>query len=1755
MESGCDGVFQMGGGRDKHTSKHTSPAKIDVTFSVQRERTKAKSGRHTLPLILALAVSFLLLAPICLPSPYSVAHAASDVIAEESLIQQIAEQDKVVPDALDGAELSDGLANGTGVWPTPPTTDTDNTIKWLIQAPGEVVENTIPGAAGFLVDFLRDFVLNPNIAIDGVGQTDNGLGQLVAAISPSIKAVSQIMYAIAIDLLLLLFILSIWRYWVEAAWRGGGNHFAPIARLIFTAGIITAWPTIYAFEVELSNEMIHAIFFRTAAELDQLGHAINIAIAGAISALVGLALEVIGPLVGTLAALPLGPFAPILGGFIGFVGGILFLIPGTIIILELVAIIVLKSIQTCVLIAQYMFAPVFLVFFASPDTEYIPKTFVKSFIEVSMWTFVWVGLLRILVIVMNSNVSLWAEILLVIGVLQMMLSAPEFMGRAHISPASELLTAGLLIRGLSRGAQGLGGLANDSLQAFSKMTARGQIGGQRNTGAATTAPILGAAAAGAIGGAALAAGATTPGAPGSGPTPPPGTNGTGGGAPVGPTVPPGPPLTPSGAGGVVPPGGPTPPTATPGATLTPGTGTGTPGPITPGRAMANAAGAGDLVTPDGTPLQPGHLNAMAHSNWTGRNMMGAFLRVFGARSLYGLGIRFGPSPDNNAHFEADPRTGEITNMNTPVADPADRDEAGRLKPDSPSAMREAGWRLVAGMTNHVATDSTEGKAAAREAAVAAGAMRPQNARERLMEASLRANGQRFEDTDLAKQHLAQGMHEQTVAGVQAYLNGQQGNAVTDYFRRTHGENRTGLTEGNGISAAQVAEGNAFQPMMQNLLRREADSRNPDSGINPDQRGMTGFLDPNGYQPNNLTRAVAANPYLRQLPKGLQRAAFEGAWDCMSGIQAIADGNKRAQTVSAANPQGVGLTEDEVIDLWHETAPFFGESKIRAMMSMRSAGISTSNPQMVQDVAEIGQALGGAIPAYSSAVGLGVGLASSLGPLRSNLAANPGANGGTLGQLVTKCNGMGLDLREPDIMQAVVADVQDGTSITPARAQAMIAIQSSHRAGTSPGDRQMVTDVAAIGSTDSDYRGAVGIVGDLGTAAVRTAMHSSPASYGSSIPELVLRMTDMGLNPGNDVHRQAVVAIVENGQDLNRATVDTQIAMQQHDGTRGSYGSAPIVGNIVQVGQALGGDFRQAPAVFSDLSVPAVAGAMAVAGSSFGQNVGELVTRMSAVGLNASNSNHRQLVTILAEQGHDLSRANVETVMQLQANGSPTTAAAVTNAVAIGNVVGNYREAPVILNDLSVPSITGALGAFSSFGTSVNDLVMRMPAVGLNPGMQNHRRIVTILADQGQPLTRANVETVMQLQASGAAITPQVVSSMSAIGQVIGNFREAPAIYNDFNVPDVARYLSPNSSYGASIPDLVMRMPAAGLNPQNTNHRRIVTLLADGGHELNRRNVETVIQLQATGNSTAPDVVNTVSTVSQALGGRPSDYGTAIDIQKEWGDLSGHLGQGQLSNVSDLGALVVQCRGNRLDLGNRTIRQAVHVMVANDQPVNDATSQAITAIYKYDPADSNLQSAGNISAIAEIGAADGGRPQNYANAVHVLDSSFAIEQGIGNIASANNSAPATDLGGVHNVVRQLHTNGVNVSHPQVQTVIVETLQSNPQMFQDSGRYETVVKGIVLAANNVPPQSLQSSDVIIATSVASEASQSHFDPNNERGVIQQVSSQLPNLMRDMPQYFTPGPNVSQAQVEKNLKLAALAMKNIRDELSGRNRPPSR
>jgi hypothetical protein len=350
--------------------------------------------------------------------------------------------------------------------------------KWLT----EFINGWVSDAVQFLTGFLRVFVLNPNVAVNGMSNVPGGGS--ADDISPFIRQGADVMYGIAVDLLLLLFILCIWKYWAEAAWRGGGNLVGAVGRLIFTAGLMLAWPTIYAFEIQITNEMIKAVYFNSADQVSALDAAMAAAVKGGLLAGAGLIANATAPVAGQafgglLGAGPGGIALGTVGNLVAFAGLIIYLILGGILIAELVYILVLKAIQTALLTAQYMFAPIFIVFFATPDTENVTSGFVRSFVEVSLWTFVWVGLLKIFVIMILSDFNPWGKIILAVGILQMMIQVPSFLARAQISPMSDFISAGLISGGLMKGGKFLGDTLSQRGMQLAKF-----IGGDTTTGAA-----------------------------------------------------------------------------------------------------------------------------------------------------------------------------------------------------------------------------------------------------------------------------------------------------------------------------------------------------------------------------------------------------------------------------------------------------------------------------------------------------------------------------------------------------------------------------------------------------------------------------------------------------------------------------------------------------------------------------------------------------------------------------------------------------------------------------------------------------------------------------------------------------------------------------------------------------------------------------------------------------------------------------------------------------------------------------------------------------------------------------------------------------------------------------------------------------------------------------------------------------------------------------------------------------------------------
>jgi hypothetical protein len=206
--------------------------------------------------------------------------------------------------------------------------------KWI----SELVNGWISDAVQFLASFLRVFVLNPNIAVNGLN------GSQSDGISPYIRQGADVMYGIAVDLLLLLFILAIWKYWAEASWRGGGNLMGAVGRLIFTAGLMLAFPTLYAFEIQISNEMIKAIYFNSSDQVMMLDAALASAIKGGILAGVGGLTSAFAPLLGSVT---LGFVGATVGQIFAFAGLIIFTILGGILIAELIYLLVCEGHSNC----------------------------------------------------------------------------------------------------------------------------------------------------------------------------------------------------------------------------------------------------------------------------------------------------------------------------------------------------------------------------------------------------------------------------------------------------------------------------------------------------------------------------------------------------------------------------------------------------------------------------------------------------------------------------------------------------------------------------------------------------------------------------------------------------------------------------------------------------------------------------------------------------------------------------------------------------------------------------------------------------------------------------------------------------------------------------------------------------------------------------------------------------------------------------------------------------------------------------------------------------------------------------------------------------------------------------------------------------------------------------------------------------------------------------------------------------------------
>lgn len=276
--------------------------------------------------------------------------------------------------------------------------------------------------------------------------------------------------AIAINLLLLLFIISIWKYWTEAAWKNGHNLMGAVGRLIATTGLILGWPIVSCYLVETSNEMIDFMF--KGIDPFQLHKAVTRVVGLGIA---GGATTLFASIAGGIAA-ALGP-AVYIGGLTNALGGTVYFAFLGVTVFMTVHLVVLKAVQTALMLAQFMFAPIFLVFFAYPATERIAATFIRSCVEVSLWTFIWCGMLRLLVIVLQpgDDGTIWGQGIMMIGVLQLMIQVPGFVAQAQISPVSEFLSPRGAMNTLGSMFQGVSELAKFGTKMYKASSAASDV--------------------------------------------------------------------------------------------------------------------------------------------------------------------------------------------------------------------------------------------------------------------------------------------------------------------------------------------------------------------------------------------------------------------------------------------------------------------------------------------------------------------------------------------------------------------------------------------------------------------------------------------------------------------------------------------------------------------------------------------------------------------------------------------------------------------------------------------------------------------------------------------------------------------------------------------------------------------------------------------------------------------------------------------------------------------------------------------------------------------------------------------------------------------------------------------------------------------------------------------------------------------------------------------------------------------------------
>lgn len=344
-----------------------------------------------------------------------------------------------------------------------------NIGQFLEQLLKQILAFVIEPIVQMLTSVLVEYAYNPDVSV-GTDQFSRNVQDLAGWI----RNVSN-------DLLLLFFVLSIWRYWANASWKGA-SVMGAVARIIVAASAITAWPTIYHYIILISNALTAYLISQNVIN----PNAIADGVAGAMSQVI------MGSQTFSFADSILSS-AGQMTVTNGLTGPIIYLAQlalvaaiGLAIISSIVVFFTMKVIQIVIVVAAFVFAPFFLAMIVSPDTSSTASSFIRSFIETALWTFVWTVFLMLFVFALGttnganyqgqitgtaSTISTntqnpWFILFLELGILQAMIQTPGYLSRGKISEAGEFLEIFALWKIGKRMAGGLFGATGLVSKAF-----------------------------------------------------------------------------------------------------------------------------------------------------------------------------------------------------------------------------------------------------------------------------------------------------------------------------------------------------------------------------------------------------------------------------------------------------------------------------------------------------------------------------------------------------------------------------------------------------------------------------------------------------------------------------------------------------------------------------------------------------------------------------------------------------------------------------------------------------------------------------------------------------------------------------------------------------------------------------------------------------------------------------------------------------------------------------------------------------------------------------------------------------------------------------------------------------------------------------------------------------------------------------------------------------------------------------------------